>query len=327
MPIMELQFCRFMEELMFSESDMEVYNNMNVYKSVMSSPSQSGSGGDVSIDSFEITTLPTKLVYNVGDSLDTTGMVVTATADGMSGNVKDRCTFSHTQFNTIGKHTVLVGYHNKQDTFDILVSEGTIGTLEETSWSLIKTVASAGLGDQFWSIGDTKSVTVNGQIGDSTGGRTLNNVSLKVFIIDFNYRGDNGIYFQCFKDSTGQIDIGIDGEFKQSLTDGTKMFNMQHWGSLSFGGWKGCDARYDILGSTDVPPSGYGATTTSAREGYDATSTCATNPVQNTFMSALPSDLRSVIAPWTIWTDNVGLGYDTSHVTTSVDYLPLIAEY
>ena len=45
-------------------------------------------------------------------------------------------------------------------------------------------------------------------------------------------------------------------------------------------------------------------------------------------MAALPSDLRAVMQPMTIYTDNTGGGTNTaSNVTASVDYLPLLAEY
>ena len=289
------------------------------YRSVL------GGGGatGVPIDSFEITTLPSKLTYEVGDSLDTTGMVVTATADGMSGNVASRCSFAPTTFDSLGAHAVTCNYHGAQDAFTILVTEGTIGTLEETSWSLIKSVGSTGLGDQYWAVGDTKSVSVSGTVGNQE-----IEGDWKVFIIDFNYQGDNGIYFQCF--SYGNNYLGLHPT-NTSSSDGRKNYNWNHWqtDNACHGGWKGCDLRYDVLGSTDVPPSGYGAATTSGRVGYDATSTCATNPVQGTLMAALPGDLRTAIAPWTIYSDNVGAKAKNvaANVTASIDYLPLLSEY
>ena len=45
-------------------------------------------------------------------------------------------------------------------------------------------------------------------------------------------------------------------------------------------------------------------------------------------MAALPSALRAVMKPMTIYTDNTAGGSDTaSYVTKSVDYLPLLAEF
>ena len=49
-----------------------------------------------------------------------------------------------------------------------------------------------------------------------------------------------------------------DSNYNSSYTDGRKGFNTNHWGNYNYGGWKGCDARYDILGSTNKQPSGYG---------------------------------------------------------------------
>ena len=103
---------------------------------------------------------------------------------------------------------------------------------------------------------------------------------------------------------------------------------MNHWGNYNYGGWAGCDLRYDVLGSTDVPPSGYGSTVTTSRVGYNASATCATNPVANTLMAALPADLRAVMKGVTKYADAVG---NSSNVAANVkaftDYLFLLAEF
>ena len=45
-------------------------------------------------------------------------------------------------------------------------------------------------------------------------------------------------------------------------------------------------------------------------------------------MSCLPTDLRAVMRPMCIYTDNTGGGSDTaSYVTTTIDFLPLLAEF
>lgn len=199
-------------------------------------------------------------------------------------------------------------------------------SLEDATWAQVKTYGNAGTGATVFAVGDTKTVALNGTVGTLA----LNNYQCKVFIIDFNYRGDNGIYFQGFKSTAATpVDIALcDSYLDQNKTDGTKAYNMEHWGYNNYGGWKGCDIRYDVLGSTETAPSGYGSQASSGRTGYDATSAAKTSPVSNTLMAALPSDLRNVLAAWTIYTDNVGGGTDTaSNVSTSVDYLPLLAEY
>ena len=103
---------------------------------------------------------------------------------------------------------------------------------------------------------------------------------------------------------------------------------MNHWGNSNYGGWAGCDMRYDILGSTDKAPSGYGAAKTTSVVGYDPSSTCATTPVAGTLMAALPADLRAVMKPMTKYTNNTGNSGDTeAKVTVTTDYLPLLAEF
>ena len=115
--------------------------------------------------------------------------------------------------------------------------------------------------------------------------------------------------------------------------NGTKYFQMNHWGTSSnyntnYGGWKACDMRYDILGSTNKAPSGYGAQKTTSVVGYDSPTNTATSPVANTLMAALPSDLRAVMKPITKYTDSVGNSSNVAgNVTASVDYLPLLAEF
>lgn len=285
---------------------------------------QSGGSGP-SIDSLVVTTLPNKVNYGLDEPLDMTGAVITGTLDSMTGNVVNYCNYSPTVFTEEGIIPVTVSYYDKTTSFSVNCTD--IGTLEETSWSKIQKVAAAGLGSQYWSVGDTKSIRVAGTVGNLN----IASQTMKVFVLGFNHNSVNGIYFQCFMKANGSSDRKVvlyppEGP-GTSKTDGSKIFNMNHWGNNTYGGWAGCDARYDILGSTDIPPSGYGSTAVSGRVGYDASSTTATNPVPNTVMSILPSDLRAVIAPWTIYTDNVGTTNTAANVTASVDYLPMMAEY
>ena len=214
-------------------------------------------------------------------------------------------------------------YAARNAVIDVTV-EARPADLEEYTWAQIQAIGAAGTGANYFDVGDTKTITLNGTVGTLA----LDNFSCKVFILDFNYRGDNGIYFGGFKTSTG-VDIALcDSKYGSNSTDGTKYFNMNHWGNYNYGGWKGCDLRYDILGSTDKAPSDYGKTHTTSCVGYDATSAAITSPVANTLMAALPSDLRAALAAWTVYTDNYGNSSDTAaHVTASIDYLPLLSEF
>ena len=197
-------------------------------------------------------------------------------------------------------------------------------TLDGCSWENISKIAAQGNASNFWSVGDTKKIVLNGTVGTLS----LSNYETYVYIIGFDNNGATGtIDFGTFKTADG-VDIAlVDNAYNSEVTNGTLNFNMNHWSDYNYGGWAGCDLRYDILGSTDVAPSGYGAAPVSGRVGYDASTTCATNPVANTLMAALPSELRAIMKPMTVYTDNVGGTDAESNVTTTVDYLPLLAEF
>ena len=116
--------------------------------------------------------------------------------------------------------------------------------------------------------------------------------------------------------------------------NGTKCFNMNHWGGSSspyntnYGGWKGCDLRYDILGGTSTQPSGYGSAKKTSCVGYDATAATITTPVNNTLMKALPSDFRNVLRLRTHYVDNKGNASNVNaNVTSVVDAISLLAEF
>lgn len=187
--------------------------------------------------------------------------------------------------------------------------------LNENDWSVIKSVADASQGANYWAVGDRKAVTVNGTVGTQA-----INGTYYVYILGFNHnssREGTGITFGTFKTAlSGGTDIClVDSHYNDYSTGGQKWFNMNHSSNTNSGGWKGCDLRYDVLGSTNS-------------NNNDAGTTTATSPVSGTLMAALPSDLRAVMKPMTIYTDNTGGGSNTaSYVTASVDYLPLLAEF
>lgn len=195
--------------------------------------------------------------------------------------------------------------------------------LNDNSWAAIHSVSADG--KNYWAIGDCKAVTINGTVGTMT----INNATIYVYIIGFNHNSSiegNGITFGTFKTdlSNGKDMCLTDTKYNNQSTDGTKYFNMNHSVNTTVGGWKGCDLRYDILGSTDINDG-------------NATAAAARHPVADTLMAALPFDLRAVMQPMTIYTDNTGGANvstnnisDTdaeSAVTISVDYLPLLAEF
>lgn len=252
----------------------------------------------------------------------TSGATVTATKGSLSvsgTSVNGTCTLvvpeegEWTVSATLGGETSTSNIVNVVSSYD--TSLVFIPALNDNSWETIRGISDAGTGANYWSIGDRKAVAVSGTVGTQAVNGTY-----YAYIIGFNHNSSkegNGITFGTFKTAlSGGTDIClVDGKYNSYSTDGTKYFNMNHSSNTNAGGWKGCDLRYDVLGSTNTNDG-------------DATATTATNPVANTLMAALPSDLRAVMQPMTIYTDNTGGGIDNaSYVTKTIDYLPLLAEY
>ncbi len=202
-------------------------------------------------------------------------------------------------------------------------------TVANSTWDDIKAISDAGTAASYFATGDTKSLTLNGTVGVLP----LSNLTVDAFILGINHNaskeGNNRIHWAIGKISGVQIAL-CDSKYNSSPTDGTKCFNVQHWGYNNYGGWKGCDLRYDILGSTNKAPSGYGSNAQSGRVGYDPTNYDIVNsPVANTLAAAFPKDVRKVLKTVTKYTDNVagGSGDVQGNVTASVEYFFLLAEH
>ena len=206
------------------------------------------------------------------------------------------------------------------------VYEG-VGTLDETPWAIISKLSADGTAQNYFAVGDTKMIHIEGTVGT-----IAVNGDYGVYIIGFDHNEElegKGIHFGTFKTA---LSNGVNVALLDSAYDteqyGSKYFNINHWSGKPYGRWAACDLRYDVLGSTNVEPSGYGASPTTDRVGYDPTENCATNPVAGTLMSALPADLREVMTPMTKYTNNGSEGNGaTGQVTATLEYLPLLAEF
>ena len=181
-------------------------------------------------------------------------------------------------------------------------------TLNDYSWAEISAVSASGDAANLFSVGDCKQIMLDGNIGTSSFCS-----SVYCYILDFNHDissangTKDGITFGTFKFvNNAKTDMCIAGasyNYQINQTD------------TNSGGWKKSYMRYTVLGSTNVSNG-------------DATSTTVTSPVSDTLMSCLPSDLRAVMRPMYIYSDNTGGGYNnSSYVTGTLDYLPLLAEY
>lgn len=247
-----------------------------------------------------------------GDIFATSSAPSVATA-GISGNVITLTLVSE------GNATITINMiGNYQASATISVSAFVVSAvLSENTAATIRAVADNDIGENYWAVGDTYPVPLNGTVGTKTYG----NVTVWAYILGFNHNpeveGEHLIHFGGFKTAqTGGIDICLDdSHYNSTSTSGAKWFNMNHSSNTNSGGWKFCDMRYDILGSTDTIDG-------------EPTTACATDPVNGTLMAAFPAALRAVMRPATKYTDNNGNATGSSrYVTATQDYMPLLAEF
>lgn len=175
-------------------------------------------------------------------------------------------------------------------------------TLKDNSWATIREVSSAGLGANYWAVGDTKEITLNGTVA----GYTFSNLKINAFILGFNHNsakeGANRIHFQIGKIGSTAVAL-CDSTYNSSST--SACFHMNNSNTNS-GGWNGSYMRKTVLGNSNTP----------------------TSPLSGSLMAALPSDLRAVMQSVTKYSDNTGGGSNTaSYVTATTDYLFLLAEF
>lgn len=174
------------------------------------------------------------------------------------------------------------------------------GTLNDNDWATIREVSSAGLGANYWAVGDTKSIVLNGTVA----GYTFSNLTINAFILGFNHNstkeGTNKIHFQLGK--IGSTAVALCDSYYNNTGGGFRM----NTSNTNSGGWSSSNMRKTILGNSNTPSS----------------------PLSGSLMAALPSDLLAVMQPVTKYSDNTGGGSNTaSYVTATTDYLFLLAEY
>ena len=174
--------------------------------------------------------------------------------------------------------------------------------LNNVDWATIRAVSAASQGAHYWSIGDTKTITINGKVGATT----FSNLSIDAYIIGFNHHsakeGANRIHFKLGKISGVQVGL-VDSSYDSYVSMSGK-FTMNTRNTNS-GGWNGSHMRKTVLGSDSTP----------------------TSPTANTLLAALPSDLRAVMKAVTKYSDNTGGNNMASNVTATTDYLFLLAEF
>lgn len=179
--------------------------------------------------------------------------------------------------------------------------------LNDNSWETIRGVSDKGTGANYWAIGDKKTITINGKIGSTT----FSSLSMDVFILGFNHNsakeGGNRIHFLIGMNGTKIVGL-FDSKYApdSSWASGTTGNFVMNTSNTNSGGWNGSYMRKTLLGNSNAP----------------------TSPLANSYMAALPSDLRAVMKSVTKYSDNTGGGSNTaSYVTATTDYLFLLAEF
>ena len=231
---------------------------------------------------------------------------VSGTAD-MSGH----CTLTVYE---AGTWTVTAATASTTKTSDIVVGISNVNfippvdsELNNNSWATIKRVSDAGQGENYWSVGDRKEVTLDGTVGHLT----LSNYKAYVFIIGFNHNasveGTNRIHFLLAKTAlSGGTDVCLcDNKYGPDYgwsSPGADYFIMNE-SPTSSGGWKSSHMRTNICGTSLSNYSG-------------------------TIIAVIPAALRAVLKSVTKYTDNTGGGSTAaSYVTATTDYFFLLSEF
>lgn len=175
--------------------------------------------------------------------------------------------------------------------------------LNNNDWATIKQVSDAGQGENYWSIGDRKEVTLNGTVGHLS----LSNYTTYAFIIGFNHNqeleGTNRIHFQLGKTAiSGGTDIALCDSSYNNTASATGYFSMNS-DKTNAGGWASSQMRTNICGTSLSSYSG-------------------------TIIAVIPAALRAALKSVTKYTDNTGgESSAASNVTATADYFFLLSEF
>ena len=167
--------------------------------------------------------------------------------------------------------------------------------LNNNSWATIKTVAEASKGPNYWSVGDTKDVTLSG----TWQSLNVSNVTVKAFIVGFDHNsaveGEHRIHFLMGKIGTAMVSF-CDSQYGNQTNSAYFLMNTTDTNS---GGWEASRMRKTVLGNSNTPDV----------------------PLQGSLMAVLPEDLLAVMKPVTKCTQN------SSTLSATTDYTFLMAEF
>ena len=219
--------------------------------------------------------------------------LVGGTDYGISGG---KCLIGGTAYSIKNGRTLVGGTG-----YDIPFGPTLSPVLDENSWEAIRYASDNGLASSLWSVGDTKTITINGKMGLTS----FSNVSIDVFIIGFDHNksleGSNRIHFQIGKKSNKDVAL------YPYLYDGSNINGcLMNQGEYNVGGWEASYMRNSLLGNAGDP----------------------TSPPSGSLLASLPEDLRAVMKSVKKYTDNTGEASKLqANVTVTSEYLFLLSPY
>lgn len=167
-------------------------------------------------------------------------------------------------------------------------------TLNDYSWAEISAVSASGDAKNLFSVGDTKSIVLNGTVGKTI----FSNVKIDAYILGINHNaeveGNNRIHFCIGKVNNKTVGL-VDNEYNTAQSH-SGFFTMNYSSNTNNGGWNSCYMRNDIM---------------------------------QEIKSALPTDLQNVLKTVTKYTDNTGggNGSSVSFVIATTETICLEAEF
>lgn len=233
---------------------------------------------------------------SVGIVVNLSGQKTASATTDSSG----KCSFEGLDY---GEYTIsaTIGGSEKSKTVTIDASKiydinlGISTTLNDNDWATISAISGAGLVNNYWSVGDVKTIIINGQVGNTT----FSNLSIDAYILGINHNagveGNNHIHFCIGKVNNKTVGLA-DFQYSQYPMTSSGYFSMSYGTSdTNAGGWEDCYMR---------------------------------NSVMQWIKNALPTDLQNVLKTVTKYTDNTGDGSnESSSVTATTETICLEAEF
>lgn len=179
--------------------------------------------------------------------------------------------------------------------YDVELGISASATLNDNDWATISAISGAGLANNYWNVGDVKTIVINGQVGNTT----FSNLSIDAYILGINHNasveGNNRIHFCIGKVNNKTVGL-IDSQYSQYPMPSSGYFSMSYGDNdINIGGWDVCYMRRSVM---------------------------------QWIKNALPTDLQNILKTVTKYTDNTGGNSDSlSNVTATTETICLEAEF